>query len=185
MEKREKIFMVLITIIIAIWSSKNPNTFAFLGTQPNTNPCECNDENAWADAYDTIFGGDCMPLYERIRNLREDKDLTQSDMGKFFPVVNAYTVITNVEKLIFLLQHLLKLLSYTDITSDLRKVAIYWNLRMTGIRPAEMLFTDCVRFHWNSVILLLQLNILKNLRSLRRMIPEYIFFVTAFMKHRM
>ncbi|MBE6809905.1 MAG: helix-turn-helix transcriptional regulator [Ruminococcaceae bacterium] len=23
-----------------------------------------------------------MPLYERIRNLREDKDLTQTDMGK-------------------------------------------------------------------------------------------------------
>ena len=23
-----------------------------------------------------------MPLYERIRNLREDKDLTQNDMGK-------------------------------------------------------------------------------------------------------
>lgn len=35
----------LITIIIAIWSSKNPNTFAFLGNQPNTkNTCECNDE---------------------------------------------------------------------------------------------------------------------------------------------
>ena len=23
-----------------------------------------------------------MPIYERIRNLREDKDLTQTDMGK-------------------------------------------------------------------------------------------------------
>lgn len=34
----------LITIIIAIWSSKNPNTFAFLGNQPHTNTCECNDE---------------------------------------------------------------------------------------------------------------------------------------------
>ena len=29
-----------------------------------------------------IFVGDYMPLYERIRNLREDKDLTQTDMGK-------------------------------------------------------------------------------------------------------
>lgn len=33
----------LITIIIAIWSSKNPNTFAFLGNQPNTT-CECETE---------------------------------------------------------------------------------------------------------------------------------------------
>ena len=34
----------LITIILAIWSSKNPNTFAFLGNQPNTKSCECNNE---------------------------------------------------------------------------------------------------------------------------------------------
>jgi len=33
----------LITIIIAIWSSRNPNTFAFLGNQPHTT-CECNNE---------------------------------------------------------------------------------------------------------------------------------------------
>lgn len=33
----------LITIIIAIWSSKNPNTFSFLGNQPHTT-CECNNE---------------------------------------------------------------------------------------------------------------------------------------------
>ncbi len=30
----------------------------------------------------TNLGGDYMPLYERIRNLREDKDLTQTDMGR-------------------------------------------------------------------------------------------------------
>ena len=28
------------------------------------------------------FGGDIIPRYERIRNLREDKDLTQTQMGK-------------------------------------------------------------------------------------------------------
>lgn len=48
----------LITIIIAIWSSKNPNTFAFLGNKPNTN-CECNDET------------DLNPEYY---NIKDDED---------------------------------------------------------------------------------------------------------------
>lgn len=35
----------IINIIIGVWSSRNPNTFAFLGNQPNTkNTCECNNE---------------------------------------------------------------------------------------------------------------------------------------------
>jgi len=29
----------------------------------------------------TVFGGECM-LYRRIRDLREDKDLTQKQMGE-------------------------------------------------------------------------------------------------------
>lgn len=34
----------IINIIIGVWSSRNPNTFAFLGNQPNTNTCECETE---------------------------------------------------------------------------------------------------------------------------------------------
>lgn len=40
-------------------------------------------------------------MYKRIRDLREDRDLTQKNMGEILNCANAFIVITSVAMLIF------------------------------------------------------------------------------------
>ena len=59
-----------------------------------------------------------MPLYERIRNLREDKDLTQTDMGKILSC--SQRVYSNYERgeLDIPTEILIKLADYHNVSVD-------------------------------------------------------------------
>lgn len=55
--------------------------------------------------------------YERIRALREDKDLRQTQMEKFCLAVNVYTAIMSVESLIST-DILIKLADFHNVSVD-------------------------------------------------------------------
>lgn len=59
-----------------------------------------------------------MPLYQRIRNLREDKDLTQTEMGKILSC--SQRVYSNYERgdIDIPTTTLIKLASFHDVSVD-------------------------------------------------------------------